>query len=439
MTFASRPPGSSRRARRTVLTIATLSGALLVTACSPSSSGSADAGSDGKVTLTVWSWRVEDEAAYNKIFQAYEKSHPKVDVEFKAFKATEYNKILATGLAGSNGPDVPQVRSYGQLQGTVASKSLLPLDGKVDLSGWDENVVASAKGKEDGKTYSVPLARQTVQMFYNQGLFDKAGLKAPTTWAEFIAANDKLMGAGVTPIAVGAKDDWTLPIVHEVLAGARFGGKAFQSDVLSGKKSFTDPDWVASVKVVGDLAKYMPKNVTGVAQTDAQTLFSAEKAAMIPGGSFDLSVLQKANPAMKIGIFQVPPAPGSPSGSAATTAGWADGNFGVSAKSKHPAEATELVKWMTSKEFGQMVGDDIKQISAVPGVDPSNPLLKQMSDNYENSGSPYLLLTDFRYGSPSGGELLGKGLQELLLGSKDAAAVSQDLDTGVKTWFKPSA
>jgi raffinose/stachyose/melibiose transport system substrate-binding protein len=441
MTFAPRLPGSTR-ARRTVLTIAALSGALVVTACSPSSSGDAGstgAGGDGKTTLTVWSWRVEDEAAYNKIFDAYEKSHPNVDVQFKAFKATEYNKILATGLAGANGPDVPQVRSYGQLQGTVASKSLLPLDGKVDLSGWDENVVASAKGKEDGKTYSVPLARQTVQMFYNQGLFDKNGIKAPTTWDEFVAANDKLVAAGVTPIAVGAKDDWTLPIVHEVLAGSRFGGKAFQDEVQSGRKSFTDPDWVGSVKVVGDLAKYMPKNVTGVAQTDAQTLFSAEKAAMIPGGSFDLSVFQKANPAMKIGIFQVPPAPGSPSGSEATTAGWADGNFAVSAKSKHPNEATELVKWMTSKEFGQMVNDDIKQLSAVPGVEPTDPLLKQMSDNYAKSGSPYLLLTDFRYGAPSGTELLGKGIQEMLLGSKDAATVSKELDTGVKTWFKPSA
>ncbi|KRC92271.1 sugar ABC transporter sugar-binding protein [Terrabacter sp. Root85] len=439
MTFASRLPGSSRRARRTVLTIAALSGALVVTACSPSSSGSSSGGDDGKVTLTVWSWRVEDEAAYTKIFDAYEKAHPGVTIDFKAFKATEYNKILATGLAGSSGPDVPQVRSYGQLQGTVASKSLLPLDGKVDLAGWDENVVASAKGKEDGKTYSVPLARQTVQMFYNQGLFEKNGIKAPTTWAEFIAANDKLMAAGVTPIAIGAKDDWTLPIVHEVLAAPRFGGKAFQGEVLSGQKTFTDPDWVGSVQVVGDLEKYMPKNATGVAQTDAQTLFSAEKAAMIPGGSFDLSVFQKANPAMKIGIFQVPPAPGSPSGSEATTAGWADGNFAVSAKSKHPTEATELVKWMTTKEFGQMVNDDIKQISAVPGVEPTDPLLKQMSENYTKSGSPYLLLTDFRYGAPTGTDLLGKGLQEMLLGSKDATAVSQDLETGVKTWFKPSA
>lgn len=442
MTFASRLPGSSRRGRRTLVTLAALSGALVVTACSPSasgSSGSTGAGGDGKVNLTVWSWRVEDEAAYKKIFATYEKSHPNVNVDFKAFKATEYNKILATGLAGSDGPDVPQVRSYGSLQSTVASKALLPLDGKIDLTGWDANIVASAKGKEDGKLYAVPFARQTVQMFYNQGLFDKLGLKAPTTWAEFIAADDKLQAAGVTPIAVGAKDDWTLPIVHEVLAAARFGGKAFQNEVLTGKKSFTDPDWVASVKVVGDLAKYMPKNVTGVALTDAQTLFSAEKAGMIPGGSYDLSTLQKANPAMKIGVFQVPPPPGSPSGSTATTAGWADGNFAVSAKSKHPAEATELVTWMTTKEFGQMVSDEIKQISAVPGVEPSDPLLKQMSDNYKNSGSPYLLLTDFRYGTPSGGTLLGKGLQELLLGSKDAAAVSQDLDTGVKTWFKPSA
>ena len=94
---------------------------------------------------------------------------------------------------------------------------------------------------------------------------------------------------------------------------------------------------------------------------------------------------------------------------------------------------------MSTKEFGQKVADEVKQLSAVPGVEYSDPLLKQMADNYANAGSPYLLLPDFRYGSPSGTELLGKGIQELLLGSKDAATVSADLDTGVKTWFTPVA
>ena len=90
-------------------------------------------------------------------------------------------------------------------------------------------------------------------MFYNKGLFEKNGLKAPTTWDEFMAANAKLKGAGITPIAIGAKDDWTLPIVHEVVGGATFGGAEFQKAVLSGAKDFTDPHWVASVKLLKDL------------------------------------------------------------------------------------------------------------------------------------------------------------------------------------------
>lgn len=413
-------------------------GALALTACAPSSdTGASGDGGEG-TTLTVWSWRVEDQAAYDKIFDAYEAKNEGVTVEFKPFKATEYNKILATGLAGSDGPDVPQVRSYGQLQGTVASGALVPLDGEVDLSSWDDNVVASAKGKEDGKVYSVPLARQATVLFYNKKLLSDNGIQAPTTWDEFIAANDTLLAAGVTPLAVGAKDDWTLPIVHEVLGGARFGGAAFQEAVLSGEKDFTDPDWVASVEVLKSLEKYMPKNVTGVAVTDAMTLFTSGKAAMYPGGSYDLATLQKGNPDLEIGILQVPPPTGAPSGAEATTAGWADGNFAVNAKSPDKEAALELVKWMATPEFGQLVADEVKQISAVPGVTYSDPVLKQVSDNYDSNGSPYLLLTDFRYGTPTGTDLLGKGVQEMFLGSKDAAAVSSALDTGVKTWFKPT-
>jgi raffinose/stachyose/melibiose transport system substrate-binding protein len=429
----------TRRSPWKYVALAALSSTVALTACAPSSGGDSGDGDKGKTTLTVWSWRVEDEAAYNKIFDVYEKSHEGVTVDFKPFKSTEYNKILATGLAGSDGPDVPQVRSYGQVQATIAGGSLVPLDGKVDLSGWDENVVASAKGKEDGKIYSVPLARQATVMFYNKGLFDKNGVTVPTTWDEFMAANKKLKGAGVTPIAVGAKDDWTLPIVHEVVGAATFGGNDFQKAVQSGQKDFTDPQWVASVKLLKDLEPYMPKSVAGVAVTDAQTLFSAEKAAMFPGGSFDLASLQKANPQMQIGVFEVPPAPGAPSGSQPTTAGWADGNFAVSKKSQHQEQALELVKWMSTKEFGQMVADEVKQISAVPGVENKDEVLKQIGANYDKNGSAYLLLTDFRYGTPSGTDLLGKGIQEMLLGRKDAATVSKDLDTGVKTWFKPGA
>ena len=428
---------SNNRRNLTALTLA--SAMVALAACSPSSS-SKDAGGSGgskNVTLSVWSWRTEDVAAYNTIFAVYEKAHPGTKVDFKSFKNTEYNLILTTGLAGSKGPDVAQVRSYGQLQPTIASKSLLPLDDVVDLSSWDANVVKSAKGKEDGKLYAVPLAQQTLQMFYNKDIFDKFGLAVPTTWAEFMAVNAKLKAQGVISMAVGAKDAWTLPMLHQVLAAPRFGGSTFEKAVTTGQKTFADPDWVASVDVVNTLKPYMPDSAVGVAYTDAQILFTSGKAAMFPGGSFELGFFKKQNPGLKMGVFEVPAPQGSPS-MAPTTTGWADGAFGVSAKSDAQAASKDLVKWMATKEFGQLVADNVKQLSAVPGVSYSDPLLKQMADNYAKNPTPYLLLVDFRYGTPSGTDLLGSGVQEMLLGKKSASAISTDLQTGVSQWFKPT-
>jgi raffinose/stachyose/melibiose transport system substrate-binding protein len=294
--------------RRNLTALTMASAMVALAACSPSSSSSSSgsSGDSKNVTLSVWSWRTEDVAAYKTIFAVYEKQHPGTKVDFKAFKNTEYNLILTTGLAGAKGPDVAQVRSYGQLQPTIASKSLLPLDGVVDLSSWDANVVKSAKGKDDGKLYAVPLAQQTLQMYYNKDIFAKNGLTPPTTWAEFMAVNAKLKQAGVVPMAVGAKDSWTLPMLHQVLAAPRFGGSAFEKAVITGQKTFNDPNWIASVDVVNKLKPYMPDSVVGVAYTDAQILFTSGKAAMFPGGSFELGFFQKQNPAMKMGVFQVP-------------------------------------------------------------------------------------------------------------------------------------
>jgi raffinose/stachyose/melibiose transport system substrate-binding protein len=124
---------------------------------------------------------------------------------------------------------------------------------------------------------------------------------------------------------------------------------------------------------------------------------------------------------------------------APTTTGYADGAFGISAKSDAQTASKDLVKWMATKEFGQLVADNVKQLSAVPGVSYSDPLLKEMKDNYTKNPTPYLLLVDFRYGTPSGTDLLGTGVQEMLLGKKNASKVSADLQTGVSQWFKPTA
>ncbi len=429
---------------RSMTTVAALATAALLAACAPSGDsggtegdGSTDGSGGEEATVTVWSWRTEDVAAYEKIFDAFEEKHSNITVEFEAFKNTEYNQLLATGLAGEGGPDVAQLRAYGQLQPLVEGGNLTALDDVEGLDEFDPNVLLGATGKSDGKVYGVPFAVQTLQVYYNKQIFDENGVEPPTTWDEMLEVADTLKSAGVTPFSVGAKDAWTLPMLADTFGSARYGGAEFEQAVLSGEKQFTDPDYVASLDLVSDLQPYMPDDVVGVPYTDAQVLFSSGQAAMFPGGSFELGFFQKQNPDLELGVFEVPPPPGAVLDEPVTP-GWADGSFGVSSKSDAPDAAKELVAWMATEEFGQMFTDELVQLSPVPGAEPSDPLLQEMAENYEENGAPYMMLVDFRYGQPLGTDLVGTGVQEMLLGSKDAAAVAGDVQTGLSAWFAPS-
>lgn len=159
---------------------------------------------------------------------------------------------------------------------------------------------------------------------------------------------------------------------------------------------------------------------------------------MFPGGSFELGFFQTQAPDMEIGVFSAPPPPGSPA-TEAVVPGYVDGSYGVNAKSKNKDAAKELVSWMATQEFGQLFADELKQISPVPGVEPTDALVAEMARAYDERPAPYLLLVDFRYGQPSGTDLLGAGLQKMLLGKAAPEQVAADLQKGISQWFKPGS
>lgn len=425
--------------RRILTTAALLTGAALaLSACAPSASSGDDQAIGEAVTLKVWSWRTEDVDAYNKIFDVFEEEHPGITVEFEAFQNTEYNQILTTGLAGSDGPDVPMVRAYGQLQPNIEAGQLVPIDG--DVEGLDKiapSVIAGAKGKVDGKTYAVPLATQTLQMFYNKQIFEEQGLEVPTTWDEFIEVQEKLLAAGITPMALGAKDDWILPIFADIVGSARYGGSEFEQKVLTGETDFNDPDYVASLGIITDLQKYLTPDVVGVSYTDSQIQFTSGQAAQFPGGSFEIATFRNQAPDLEFGSYQVPVPDGAVLDAPVSPA-YADGNFAINAKSKHQDEAIELLNWLATPEFGQLVADELNQFSAIPGVKYEDAVMKEAWANYEDGQAPYLLLVDFRYGEPLGTAVLGAEVQKMFLGQTDAAGAAAALQTGVSQWFTPS-
>ena len=415
-------------------------GVALLAACAPSTDTSGGGEGEGEgTTIEVWSWRTEDVDEYEKIFDAYEADHEGVTVEFKPYVATEYDTILSTGLSAEGGPDVAQLRAYGGLQPLCEAGRLVELEGEdVDTSAIPDDVLGGARCESDDGLYGVPFASQALVVYYNKAIFEENGLEEPETWDDLMATSETLQTAGITPYAVTGKDNWVLPMLHDLFTAPRYGGPEFEQAVQSGEKDFTDPDYVASIETMEEITPYFPEDVVGVDYATAQTLFTSERAAMYPGGSFELAFFQQQNPDLDLGVFAVPPPPGAVV-EESMTPGWVDASFGVNSTSPDQEESLELVRWMATQDFGQMVSDELKQLNPVEGVTPNDQVLQEISQLRTDSPTPYLLLQDFRYGEPTGTDLMAAGLQSMLLGDADADAISADLQKGIAQWFEPGA
>jgi raffinose/stachyose/melibiose transport system substrate-binding protein len=206
--------------------------------------------------------------------------------------------------------------------------------------------------------------------------------------------------------------------------------------VLAGEVDFNDPNYVASLQLITDVQKYLTPDVVGVSYTDSQIQFTSGQAAQFPGGSFEIATFRNQAPDLEFGSYQVPLPEGAVLDAPVSPA-YADGNFAINSKSKNKEAAFELLNWLATPEFGQLVADELNQFSAIPGVDYSDEVMQEAWKNAEAGQAPYLLLVDFRYGEPLGTAVLGAEVQKMFLGQTDAAGAAAALQTGVSQWFTP--
>jgi len=374
--------------------------------------------------LNFWSWRQEDVKAYNEIIAEFEKSHPDINVTYTAHEAKSYNTILTTALAGGSGPDIIHTRSYGSLEQVAAAGYLEPLNGQVDLSLLSADELLGTTLRADKKVYAVPFASQTVLVYYNTDIFKAQNITVPTSWSEFKAASEKIKAAGITPLANGSADGWTM----EIMSGAvmpNFYGKSFFGEVTSGKTDFNDARYVGALNKMLELKQYMPDGFEGVDYATMKQLFLSGQSAMFIGGSWEIAGFTKE------GVnFDFMPMP-TEDGKTGMVATFLDGGYGVNAASENKAAALEFIKFTASKQFGQLLTDKLGNVSAIEGAVSSDPMLKKIGELHGNA-TPYMMLVAYRFNKPTGSTLLQNGLQELFSGKKDAATVANEINDGIK-------
>ncbi|WP_371632088.1 sugar ABC transporter substrate-binding protein [Streptomyces sp. NBC_01259] len=167
--------------------------ALTATACGDSDSDAGDSSpKDVKAALekggkvTVWAW----EPTLKKVAADFEKKYPEVDVELvnAGTGDKQYTALQNAMAAGSGAPDVAQVEYYALGQFAIAKsvEDLAPYGAKK----YDKTFTPGPWNAvtQDKAVYALPMDSGPMAFFYNKKVFDKHGVKVPTTWDEYVEA-----------------------------------------------------------------------------------------------------------------------------------------------------------------------------------------------------------------------------------------------------------
>lgn len=407
---------------------------LLLVAC-----GNGSNGSSGKVTINWWHISTADPqlTIFKNYAQAYMKLHPNVDIKITVIANDPFKTKLNTAMQAGTPPDIFQSWGGGVLQQYAQAGLLKDITPDLQSGGWGDSFGKAGIDlySYNGKTYGVPWDLGAVGFWYNKALFAQAGItQTPTTWDDFINVIKKLQAAGITPLAVGEKDEWPGAFYWEYLS-VRIGGQAAFDKAYSHKGgSFTDQPFVQAGQYLQQLVALNPftNGFLGAADTDAQATMGNGKAAMeLMGqwapGSYASSAADKKGP--ELGFFPFPTIPG---GAGAPTDVLGGGN-GFAIGKNAPPEAVDFVRFMTSADNQRILGQQGAALPPVKAAQDSvtDPNLQAVAQLVANAGYYQLYYDQFM--SPAVGTVVNDQTAALFAGTTSPNAAAKAIDTAAST------
>ncbi|MPY10394.1 ABC transporter substrate-binding protein [Arthrobacter bussei] len=425
---------------RKLLTVGAVS-ALALGGLSACGSGDGAAEDGGDVTMTFWhnSTTGAGKAYWEETAAAFEEANPGVTIEIQSIQNEEMDGKLQTALNSGDAPDIFMARGGGKLADVVAAGQAMDITDSIDdatKAAVPESVLNAFA--VDGKIYGMPTALLPGGIYYSQDLLTEAGVEGtPTTIDELGSAVDGLKGAGIDPIAVGAKDAW--PAAHWYYF---FAVRACSQDAINtaaDTMEFDDPCWLEAGDNLQAFVDTEPFN-NGFLTTSAQQgagssagLLANKKAAMELMGAWNPGVIASLTPDEKplpdLGWFPFPEVDGG-DGEPGAMMGGVDG-FTCSAQAPQE-ECTAFLNFFMQQEPQEGYAAAFQTIPANQDAQAAvtDPALQSILEAYNEA--PYVTVwLDTLFGQNVGNALntgavdmfAGQGTAEdIVAGMSDAAA-----------------
>ncbi len=243
----------------------------------------------------------------NSIAEEFMAQNPDIKVELPFLENEAFKAKLTTLLQSADAPDVFHSWGGGVFYEQAKAGFLRPVEDALSQEALDNQGTAgvSAFTGPDGHVYGVARDVSEVVLWYNKALFEQAGVDPASmeTWEGFLEGVQTFKDAGITPIAVGAKDKWPAHFWWSKLVVRLAGQEGFEAAARGEGDGFAGEDFVKAGEYFIELAEMEPwqDGFLAASYGDASGLFGDGKAAMHLMGDWDYGAM-KDNSATKEGI-----------------------------------------------------------------------------------------------------------------------------------------
>ncbi|MBA3442350.1 MAG: extracellular solute-binding protein [Pyrinomonadaceae bacterium] len=322
--------------------------------CTPSPSANTSQAED-RITLTYWSATNPDEVKFaNETAAEWNREHPQIQIKIEVVPAGQSSEeVVLAAVASRTTPDIYASVFPGVMQDLLDARGVVQLDGFPDFDAVLNERMPPETSEQyrspDGHFYQMPWKSNPIMMLYNTGMLREVGITTlPTTYSEFLAAATRVTR---DRDGDGRVDQWMATIDYLPIWYKRMYDYYPLYLAASGGETLLQKRRVAfnnehSIEVFRFLQECFSKGYVP-RQTFQGDVFLDAKVAAKFSGPWSISHLERYRPA----DFEYEYAPMlRPDNASIQPVSYADSkSIVIFTTCRHPREAWEFVKFMTTK------------------------------------------------------------------------------------------
>lgn len=333
-------------------------------------------------TLTIATVNNNDMVIMQRLSDAFEQSHPDIDLEWVVLEENVLRQRLTTDIATNGGQF--DVMTIGTYEAPIWAERgwLTPLDSLPADYNREDLLKPVIDGLSyDGKPYALPFYAESSMMYYRKDLFQEAGIKMTEqpTWndVEEWAAKTNDPANGIAGICLRGKPGWGENMAFVSTLVNTYGGRWFDMDW---QPQINSKPWQEAVSFYVELMNdYGPAGASSNGFNENLALFSRGNCAIWVDSTVAAGKLYnpaESKVANEVGFAPAPVAV-TPKGSHWLWS-WA---LAIPSSSSAKETAKTFVAWATSQDYIALAGEREGWASAPAGTREST----YNNENYQQA------------------------------------------------------